>query len=342
MAMLLCSLTTLAPAVDGLSDLGTLSGDTYSYAYGSVVVGTSSSMFTSQRGFRWTQATGIQTVEQWLAANGVTVGAGLVTASPMATNSDASVVVGELDNSHAFLARVTPTGSGLIDTADFNRTLQGSAYAHMQAVAQSDLVLNGMHATRAAELLSAGQRSAWVGGDWGRQDSVANAGDVGTGEVSFGYGINEGVTARIALGRTYSQRNMLYNGNSTIRGTYLVPEVVVVVPSTSLRFSAAGYYNKGDADIRRGYLNAGTPVTLSGSPDAETAGLRLRLDWINAVERGAFALPPYASVTRYHSRIGAYTKTGGGLTITSSMPTQCRDRLIRRPPSEPRRSMHRP
>jgi probable HAF family extracellular repeat protein len=305
----------------GMVSLGALNGGDFSAAYGvsadgSVVVGqaTDGAAGNDSRAFRWTQASGMQSVEQWLTANGVTVSPSLHTYSASATNSDGSVVVGKLNNNQAFLARVSSTGSGMIDTVDFNRTLAGSAYTQVQVGAQSALVLNGLHSAR-VDLLAVGQHSAWVGGDWGRQSAGSDNGDLGTGEVGFGYGITAGLTARIALGRTYSQLETLYHGDSTLRGTYVLPELVAAIPHTPLRLTASAYLNKGDADIKRGYLNAGTQVISSGNPDAEASGLRLRLDWLRALERNAFAITPYTSLTYTHSHVDGYTETGGGFPI---------------------------
>ena len=120
----------------GMADLGTLGG-MYSYANavsadGRVVVGYADTG-NAQRAFRWTQASGMQSVEQWLAANGVTVAPELATRSATAASADGSVVVGQLANSNAFVARVAPL-AGLIDVADFNRTLQGAGVVHARVL----------------------------------------------------------------------------------------------------------------------------------------------------------------------------------------------------------------
>lgn len=62
---------------------------------GKVIVGSSNSdaMGHDPKAFRWTRSSGMQTVEQWLADNGVAV-KGQITAAADATNSDGSVVVG--------------------------------------------------------------------------------------------------------------------------------------------------------------------------------------------------------------------------------------------------------
>ncbi|HEX5392115.1 MAG TPA: autotransporter domain-containing protein [Rhodocyclaceae bacterium] len=300
----------------GMVSLGVLNGGTSSNAYGvsadgKVVVGQAVDGNSNNRAFRWTQAGGMQTVEQWLAANGVAVAAGTTTYNAYATNSDGSVVVGDLDNGHAFLARV----SGMIDTVDFRRSLNGSAYTHVEAQAQSDLILNGLHSSPMSGLLGKGQYSAWVGGDWGRQDRGSSNADVGTGEVGVAYGMSNDLMIKLALGHTYSKQDTPFGGNSTLRGFYLMPEVIVGIPNTSLKLTASAYYNEGDADIRRGYLNAGTPVISSGKPDTQSEALRLRLDWLNAYTQGKLSLTPYTNLTWFHSHINGYTESGGGFPV---------------------------
>ena len=307
---------------DGMASLGVLNGGDFSMGLGvsgdgNVVVGlaTDGSNGNTSRAFRWTHTGGMQSVEQWLADNGVTVASGISTQSANATNADGSVVVGTLENSHAFLARVSTVGNGMIDLVDFNRTLYGSGYAHVQANAQSDLIMHGLHGNPMSGLLAKGRYNIWVAGDWGRQDHAANDADIGSGEIGAAYALTDDVMFKLALGRTYSQQDSLYGGETNVRGTYVAPELIVGIPNTALKFSVSGYFNDGDASIKRGYLNAGTPVISSGNPDASATALRLRLDWLNAYRNGNLSLSPYASFTWLDSHIDGYTETGGGFPV---------------------------
>jgi probable HAF family extracellular repeat protein len=101
-----------------MQDLGTLGGNS-SYASGvsadgSVVVGDATTAANVQHAFRWTQAGGMQIVEDWLRANGITI-SNDITSSANAVNANGTVVVGSSKNNRAFIARVAPAlGSGLI------------------------------------------------------------------------------------------------------------------------------------------------------------------------------------------------------------------------------------
>lgn len=284
------------------------------------------------RAFRWTQATGMQSVEQWLAANGVKVASGLATKSAAGTNASGNVVVGQLENGRAFYARVDPLTdplpdagqkrSGLIDVADYNRTLQHAVDVPVQAIGQADVVLNGLNGSPLRGLPAAGRYNVWVSGDWGRQKNTAGDGNVGAGEVGVAYGINEAVRIRAAVGGTRSDQNLAYGGNATISGVYIVPEIVATLPGSSLYLTTSGYYNAGDADIKRGYLNAGTPVQSSGSPDSSTGAVRLRIDWLNALQAGDLGVTPYGSVSRYRGHIDGYTEAGGGFPASWDARTE--------------------
>lgn len=115
-----------------ITNLGVLNGGNWSSASnvsgnGLVIVGaaTDGADNNSYRAYRWTNETGMQTVEKWLSDNGVQVDSGLKTNIAYATNTDGSVVVGELANKHGFIARVNSTnGNGLIDTANYASSLQ--------------------------------------------------------------------------------------------------------------------------------------------------------------------------------------------------------------------------
>ncbi len=115
----------------GMADLGTLGG-TGSAAWGvsadgSVVVGESDTTGDAAlRAFRWTQSSGMQSVEDWLRAAGVPVSTD-ITEYAAATNGDGSVVVGLLENDHAFIARVANVGSGLVTLDDLQTSLDVTA-----------------------------------------------------------------------------------------------------------------------------------------------------------------------------------------------------------------------
>ncbi|KAF0844147.1 putative HAF family extracellular repeat protein [Methylovorus glucosotrophus] len=310
----------------GMVSLGVLPGDNSSYAYGvsgdgKVVVGTSYKDNGTERGFRWASGTGMQTVEQWLTSAGVNVSSSVSVANAKATNSDGSVVVGVLSNGHGYIARVVnnsggntdpDSGSGMIDTTNYNTSLLSVSHVATLANQQTDQVLHGAHSSPMRGLLEPGKNSFWVAGDIGRQDHNDNSGNSDAGEIGFARGFANGTMLKMALGRTYSDTSSMLNGKTTLRGTYILPEVIFRLPDTPLFATLSAYYNTGDADIRRGYSNSGINVTSAGSADVTETALRARLDWLDAFTLRNTRFTPYTSLSYARSHVDGYTEHGGG------------------------------
>jgi probable HAF family extracellular repeat protein len=94
----------------GIVDLGTLGG-AYSIAYGvsadgSVIVGQATGASGGYHAIQWTKGIGMRTINQWLAAYGGDASSIGFTVA-VAVSANGNVVVGQLSNSHAFLARIT-------------------------------------------------------------------------------------------------------------------------------------------------------------------------------------------------------------------------------------------
>ncbi|MDP2430895.1 MAG: autotransporter domain-containing protein [Pseudomonadota bacterium] len=297
----------------GMVDLGTLGG-TNSYAYGvsadgSVVVGTADTTGNAaSRAFRWTSG-GMQSVEDWLRTNGVTVAAD-ITDTALATNSDGSVVVGQLTNSHAFIARVAAVGSGMVTLADLQTSLGAAATGGGMALSTAGTVLNGAHSRPLARRVAAGKKAFWLAGDWGRDDHGARSGDLGLAEAGLGYNFGP-AQVNVSLGQTWAQQNLTLNGQAKTDGTYLLAEALIPVAG-NLWGTLGGYGHWGDADLLRGYLNAGAQDASSGKPGVDTWGLRARLDWDNAYRVAGADFSPYVDLTYSEAKLAAYTETGGG------------------------------
>ncbi|MGA2151972.1 MAG: hypothetical protein ABSG48_07440 [Geobacteraceae bacterium] len=91
-------------------------------ADGSIVMGYSENINEHGKAFRWTQATGMKSVGQWLAAHGVAASR-VHFGDAQGISPDGNVVVGTLaKNHHAYLAQVFPiltvthqgTGKGVV------------------------------------------------------------------------------------------------------------------------------------------------------------------------------------------------------------------------------------
>lgn len=305
----------------GMTDLGIFAGrgdDTYTVAYdvnasGNVAVGYSW-IDGSSRAFRWALNPGsategtMQTIEDWLASHGVSVTPSASKAShARGVNASGDVVVGKLDNDHAFIA----TTKGLIDQIENDKSLAGSAGVPARAMQDASLVMHGAHGSPMRGLLGEGKQSVWTAGDWGHTDNRGNDGNLGSVEFGYARGVSNQVMVKLALGRTYSKQDTVFGGRTKMDGTYLMPEVIAKIAETPLHASFSAYYNWGDAEITRGYANAGTREYARGSADTSTAAVRARLDWLDAVKAGNTAFTPYTSVTYTRTKIDAYTEAGG-------------------------------
>ena len=309
-------------ASSGMSDLGTL-GDGGSWAFavnadGSVVVG-EFDLGQRNRGFRWTQATGMQTIEQWLDANGVNIDpASSQVAYAEAVSDDGSVVAGILLNDHTFIARAAEPGSGgstsgMIDLQEFSASLDATAAAPAAALANTDMILNGAHGSPMRNLVPEGRYSVWAGGDYGQQDDTDA--DQGSLEVGVATKIGNGVQLNVALGRSYAESETGLGGETKLRGTYLMPEAIIKLGTLPLYTTVSAFYSSGDADIDRGYRNAGNIVQSHGETDVTIVGGKLRLDWLDAFTVASTAFTPYTSVGHVEAKFDGYTETGGGFPV---------------------------
>jgi probable HAF family extracellular repeat protein len=296
-----------------MTDLGTLGGGNSAAqgvsADGKVVVGVSEIAGGASRAFRWTAGTGMQSVEDWLRAAGVAV-ASDITDVAFATNADGSVVVGRLADNTAFIARVAPMGSGLLSDAAFRESLSATAQGARMTLESGKLLINGAHGRPLMRRVQPGQNAFWLAGDWGRDDHGARDGDTGLAEV--GIGRNFGAAqVNVSLGQTWAKQNLPVNGRAKTDGTYLLAEALIPV-SGNLWAVFGGYGHWGDAELRRGYLNAGSPDASTGKPGVDTWGVRGRLEWESAFKLGQTALSPYADLSYTEAKLDAYTETGGG------------------------------
>ncbi|MCM2395264.1 autotransporter domain-containing protein [Rhizobium sp. S95] len=303
-----------------MTDLGTLGGNS-SYAYdvnadGTVVVGYAKDSADDNHGFRWTQTDGMITVEQWLRNNGVTVDDNF-TSDALKVSDDGNVVAGYARNNHYYIARVatpeapeTPT-SGIIDLPQYLNTIGSTAAPRVgQPIASANTIMFGAQGSPMRDLLKTGQRSIWGTADTGYDNSDASDGGLVLGDFGFGYGIADGITARISAGGTYTDQDLDAGGDFQHKGWYVSPEVSANIAG-DIYLTVGGYYSRGKLDIKRGYLNGSAMDYSYGDTDTETWAGKIRVDWLNAFTLGDSAFTPYAALSRANTKSDGYTETGG-------------------------------
>ncbi|MET3613296.1 putative HAF family extracellular repeat protein [Rhizobium aquaticum] len=327
-------------STNAMTDLGTLGG-TNSYAYGvnadgSVVVGQAlATINAGSRAFRWTQASNMVSVDDWLRAQGVTLVSD-VTVEARGVSADGNVIVGTLQNGHAFIARgattvttpdptvphqtvpaqTVPTqtvSAGLMDVTNFQQSLVSAPRVSGQ-LQNADVAINGAHSSPLFMLLDAGQSSVWFTGDGGYTSMRSAQGGLGAGEFGFGRGIEGGWTVRLAGGGQYGRMDTPNAGNSVFSSGYVAPDVSYAVGGGVVA-TLSGYFNWGKADIRRGYLNGTANDSSFGSAATQTYGVRARVDWQDAFKLASTGVSPFVSYTYLNSQMNGYTETGGSFPV---------------------------
>lgn len=294
-----------------MSSLGSLGGDSEANgvsADGSVIVGKSgTAQNATYKGFRWTQGTGMQTIEQWLTSAGVNVAPGLSTEDARGVSADGTVVVGQLSNGRAFIARST----GLIDPQQAQQSVGSTGVSVVSVIfAGGTLGFSGAHSLPLSRRVESGKKTFWMTGDWGRATHQQDDGDVGIAEAGFGYNFGP-AQVNLSVGQTWARQDLDLDGQVKVDGTYFMAEALI--PLTGNIWSTLGaYVNRGDVFARRGYLNAGLPDHSSGHPDVSIEGLRARVDWEQALVLSDTSISPYADLSYFRAKLDAYTESGGG------------------------------
>lgn len=304
----------------GMAGLGDLTGGTFSSrAYdvnsdGTIVVGWGTSA-VGREAFRWTQSDGILSVKQWLTNNGVTVAPGVSLTEARSISNDGSVIVGFGDfgsGSEAFVARVGYIGSGAITLTEASESISSITSGMAVTLSTPVTLMNGAHSRPMSRKVAAGQKTMWLTGDWGHDNHHSRDGKLGLAEIGVGYNFGL-MQVNASLGKTWAKQSLIQNGEVDAGGRYLMVEGIIPISDAHRLYATLGTYSHwGDADIRRGYLNAGSPDFSSASPDTHTWGIRTRLDWENAYSIKASQLSPYIDLSYSASEIDDYTETGGG------------------------------
>jgi len=307
----------------GMVGLGDLSGGFFFSSAqgvnidGSVIVGFSTST-KGEEAFRWVDGTGIQLVTTWLSDNGVSVDGGITLQSATGVSDDGNTIVGygEFGNGfdEVYIARVGGSGSGagVITINELGATLSSSSVAVSSALRTSNTMVNGAHSRPLSRRVAVGESAFWTAGDWGRDNHDDSDGEFGLAEVGIAH--NLGVTQlNLALGKTWANHNLADRGEIDSRGSYAMLEAIVPLTAVDGLYAVmSGFYHEGEANIDRGYVNAGVYDESSASPDVNTWGARARLEWESAIAIQTAQFSPYADVTYTRTKMDSYTETGGG------------------------------
>jgi len=310
----------------GMVGLGQLNGGNYSYANainaaGDVIVGVAADGATGNNilAMRWTQASGMISVEQWLANAGVSIGDFSELSVANGVNAAGDVVTGYGligGNSQAYLARVSPTATGIVGSTDLGNSLGQSLALSSQNEMLTSLIMNGNHNRTLMDLGLTDSKGtcAWVSGDAGAAWRRAN-GALGNAEAGLCHDLLDNrLRVGAGLGTAYSDLDLANHGNSRLKGQYGFAEADWKVRDDVVA-SLAGIYGRWDADLKRGYAITGTQPS-NGSTDMDTYSLRARLDWMDAFHLGQVSFSPRIAYSITHSDIDSYREKGGSAPAT--------------------------
>ena len=210
----------------------------------------------------------------------------------------------------ATLISMTPD----ITLASLVPSLTSTATGLDSTMTSTDMLINGAHSRPLSRRVAVGENTAWIAGDWGRDDHGNHDGSLGVAEIGIGRNFGP-AQVNISAGKNWAQQSLAFGGNIDADGQYLMVEGIIPVSEAHGLFATVGTYRQwGSVDVRRGYLNSsGTADASSASPDTRTWGVRARLDWENAFAVKSMEFNPYVDVSYNHSHMDGYTETGGGL-----------------------------
>lgn len=153
------------------------------------------------------------------------------------------------------------------------------------------------------------ERATWVTGDFAnssrRRDVNVSSGEVGT---SWKAGAN-GVFG-VAAGYGSQREDLALDGRNDVDGKYMFAEYDHRLASGWI-VSVLGMVGSWDAEILRGYLDAGVPDHSYGETGVATRTARLRFDAPTLATVGGFGLSPFVSYSVTQTEVDAYTETGG-------------------------------
>lgn len=291
-------------------DLGTLGGAAGDYSSargingdGSVVVGVSNDPGKSTA-FRWTEATGMVSVADWLKANGVSGTNSLNLEEAKGVSADGNAIVGNgmfNGSTQAFIARVTPAGgnSGIIGTADLAKSL-GSLQS-MNTTLESGL-RHSLNQTFDVTTFGQNNYGFAVSGDLGHYgNKTVVIGKRTPGNVRYGLGyVKHSTTTDLLLNGTAKTTGNMYGGfigYGQLDGTGLQAHLSLAVAN-------------GDAGIKRAYMAGAVADVSQGTADYTQRGLDFSIGY-GKYAGNNWLVTPYVGIVSTKTSFDGYTETGG-------------------------------
>jgi probable HAF family extracellular repeat protein len=329
-------------------DLGTLDGkNSIARAVnqdGSVIVGDNGTaqwangshlgLSAGDQAWRWTQGTGMQSVQGLLTSAKVDMtGWNLATATGV--SADGRVIVGNGTNggqSEGWIARIAlpgdtaggggsgPTGGGGSGPTGGGTTppppsgfisfdTLAASLAGQSAIGQIGNGIIGGDLAAFSQYVT--QDHGNSGLPWSAFGYVSyNSDPAGSGTVGLTYDLPDAMIVGAAVSADYATTSMVFNGNATMQGGS-GGAFVARVPDKGLQWFLSVDGTSLSGSVTRGYLNGSGPASSRGNTGVTGYGATARVGWTFQSPVGDTRLTPFASYTYTDARVGGYTESGG-------------------------------
>ena len=198
----------------------------------------------------------------------------------------------------------------MLDADEWLRSLNGPGSILAMTTNLNQLPLEGAHHRPLMSYDNMGKQSqAWATGDFGtssrQSDRHMTSGEIG---VSQTYG---DFVLGVAAGHASLNQDLLFGGNASISGNYLLAEADYRLADKESTVSLVLMRGDWSADTTRGYATGSGPDTSSGSTGLKTSSVRLRYDGPAQNFVSAISATPFASFTVTRTTADAYAESGG-------------------------------
>lgn len=274
--------------------------------------------------FRWTQATGMQSIQQWLSSGGIVIPLETLLLTATDTSYNGNVVIGtyrridlasERDNEYSYLARVGDAGSGFI--ADLASFRAGVAEAGLLSLDGAGLLASTAMATSRRHggwnaMAQADRRGCgWVSASrtrYGDDGPDADARELGAC-------IDAGpVRVAAGAGRMDVEQPRSFGGRGAFDARYELLGLAMPL-GERIEASLTGYRGRFDGRVERRYANGAGVDASTARPEGDFRGAVARLDWADALRRGRWGVSPYVTYAWSRADADAHTETGGGFPV---------------------------
>jgi len=210
----------------------------------------------------------------------------------------------------------TPTWNGnVISVQGVQMALANTVMSFDSTVSTTSALINGAHSNPLSHLLSAGEKSFWIKGDFGHDDHDYRDGDFSIKELNFGQNMS-GVQFNVSLGKVAAKQNLDLGGSVSTDGDFINLESIIPVSFGNKAFVTLGLMRMvGDSDSSRGYENNGNLEYSAGVTDVDVSAVRARLDFVDLVP-SEYVVSPYVDVARVSTSIDGFTESGGFFPAT--------------------------